>query len=79
MKHGDVPDSVAALVRSAVLYERGNGKAFCFQPGHESYPTYYNENVQTVIKNAVCFVAPTYRATVTCHHVRTVNDEKYVI
>ena len=67
------------VFRSGVLYERGNGKIFYFQPGHETFPTFYNENVQRVIKNAVRFVAPSYRLTITCPHVRTVNDENYVI
>ncbi len=41
------------VFRSGVTYKRGNGKIFYFRPGHETYPTYYNKNVQTVIKNAV--------------------------
>ncbi len=67
------------VFRSGVLYERGNGKIFYFQPGHETFPTFYNENVQLIIKNAVRFVNPAYRCTITCPHVRTVNDENYVI
>lgn len=67
------------VFRSGVLYERGNGKIFYFQPGHETFPTFYNESVQLIIKNTVRFVAPTYRETITCPHVRTVNDENYVI
>jgi trehalose utilization protein len=31
---------------------------FYFRPGHETYPTYYNENVQKVIVNAVKWAAP---------------------
>ena len=49
------------VFRSGVTYHRGNGKIFYFQPGHESYPTYYNKNVQIVIKNAVNWAAPSYR------------------
>lgn len=41
------------VFRSGVTFKRGNGKIFYFRPGHESYPTYYNVNVQKVIKNAV--------------------------
>ena len=41
------------VFRSGCTYRRGNGKIFYFQPGHETYPSYYNENVQRVIKNAV--------------------------
>ncbi|MGW7975127.1 trehalose utilization protein ThuA [Staphylococcus xylosus] len=41
------------VFRSGATFKRGNGKIFYFRPGHESYPTYYNVNVQKVIKNAV--------------------------
>lgn len=47
------------VFRSGVCYNRGNGKIFYFRPGHESFPTYYNEHVQRVIKNAVKWAAPT--------------------
>lgn len=68
------------VFRSGVLYERGNGKIFYFQPGHETFPTFKVPDVQRVIKNAVRFVAPTYREAILCPHVRTVNDsEPYVI
>ncbi len=48
--------------RSGVTYKRGNGKIFYFQPGHESYRTYYNESVQLVIKNACNWAAPSFRS-----------------
>ena len=68
------------VFRSGCLYERGNGRIFYFQPGHESFPTYRNEAVQTVIRNAVRFVAPTYRAVIDCPHVRKItDDEPYVM
>ncbi|MGW7853520.1 ThuA domain-containing protein [Staphylococcus xylosus] len=41
------------VFRSGATFKRGNGKIFYFRPGHETYPTYYNVNVQKVIKNAV--------------------------
>ncbi|KAF1299508.1 trehalose utilization protein ThuA [Enterococcus sp. JM4C] len=47
------------VFRSGVTYRRGNGKIFYFQPGHETYPSYYNEKVQRVIKNGVRWCAPT--------------------
>lgn len=34
--------------RSGCLFERGNGTVFYFQPGHESFPTFHNPDVQTV-------------------------------
>lgn len=47
------------VFRSGCVFRRGNGKIFYFQPGHETYNSYYNEKVQRVIKNAVHFCAPT--------------------
>ncbi|MFJ7936099.1 ThuA domain-containing protein [Sporosarcina sp. NPDC096371] len=41
------------IFRSGATFKRGKGKIFYFRPGHETYPTYYNEDVQTVIRNAV--------------------------
>lgn len=41
------------VFRSGVTYRRGAGKVFYFQPGHETYPTYHDPNIQLVLKNAV--------------------------
>lgn len=41
------------VFRSGVTFKRGNGKIFYFRPGHESYPTYYNKQIQQIIKNGV--------------------------
>ena len=49
------------VFRSGCSWQRGNGRVFYFQPGHETYPTYFDPNVQTIVKNAVRWVAPTYR------------------
>ena len=68
------------VFRSGCLFERGNGKIFYFQPGHESFPIFHDENVQTVIRNAVRFVAPTYRNMTLCPHIRKLGDERgYII
>ena len=32
---------------------RGRGNVFYFRPGHETYPTYHDANIQRVIANAV--------------------------
>lgn len=50
------------VFRSGCTWQRGNGKVFYFQPGHETYPTYKDANVQKVILNAVRWAAPTFRA-----------------
>ena len=47
------------VFRGGCTYTRGNGKIFYFQPGHETYPSYYNAQVQRVIKNAIYWAAPT--------------------
>jgi trehalose utilization protein len=49
------------VFRSGVTYRRGNGKIFYFRPGHETFPTYGNKNVQKVIVNAVKWAAPVDR------------------
>jgi trehalose utilization protein len=46
------------VFRSGCAWDRGNGRVFYFRPGHESYPTYYDANVQRVISNAVSWAAP---------------------
>jgi trehalose utilization protein len=39
--------------RSGLTYRRGAGNIFYFRPGHETYPTYHDTNVATVLRNAV--------------------------
>jgi trehalose utilization protein len=46
------------LFRSGITYTRGAGRMFYFRPGHEDYPTYYDQNVLKVIENAVRWVRP---------------------
>ncbi|MBR2911717.1 MAG: ThuA domain-containing protein [Lentisphaeria bacterium] len=46
------------VFRSGVAFRRGNGRIFYFAPGHETFPTYYDSNVLTVIGNAVRWAAP---------------------
>lgn len=50
------------VFRSGCVYNRGAGKLFYFQPGHETYPTYHIPEIQRIIKNGVHWAAPTYRA-----------------
>ncbi|WP_223701389.1 ThuA domain-containing protein [Sutcliffiella deserti] len=68
-EHFDIPDpdelvfiswfEGGEVFRSGCTYKRGKGKVFYFRPGHETYPTYYNEKVQKVICNAVNWAKPT--------------------
>ena len=41
------------VFRSGLTYRRGAGNIFYFQPGHETYPTYFDANVGRVLRNAV--------------------------
>ena len=46
------------VFRGGCTFTRGVGKIFYFQPGHEMYRSYYNENVIKVIANAIRWAAP---------------------
>jgi trehalose utilization protein len=41
------------VFRSGMTWRRGAGNIFYFRPGHETYPTYHNEDVKTVLVNSV--------------------------
>tara|TARA_A100001037_G_scaffold186882_1_gene167343 strand:+ start:11232 stop:11894 length:663 start_codon:yes stop_codon:yes gene_type:complete len=45
------------VFRSGCCYKRGLGKIFYFRPGHETYPIFFQPEVQQVIKNAIKWVA----------------------
>ena len=47
------------VMRSGLVFKRGAGKIFYFQPGHEECRSFYNEYVQRIIRNAVYYVKPT--------------------
>lgn len=44
------------VFRSGATFKRGKGKIFYFRPGHETYPTFHNKDIQRVITNAVNWV-----------------------
>lgn len=64
------------IMRTGCTWTRGRGKIFYFQPGHETYPVYYNESVIRVIQNAVRWAKPTQRVDVGCAWVAPANGEK---
>jgi trehalose utilization protein len=67
-EHFDIPEPDETILissfaggevfRSGCTWRRGAGKVFYFRPGHESYPTYHQKEVQQVIANAVLWAAP---------------------
>ena len=46
------------VFRSGCCFHRGNGRIFYFRPGHETYPVYFQTEVQRVIINACRWAAP---------------------
>lgn len=62
------------VFRSGLTYYRGNGRVFYFQPGHETFPTYKNPQIQKVITNAVRWCADTNCVQLIQGHI----PERYV-
>ncbi len=46
------------VFRSGCTWQRGHGRIFYFRPGHETYPIFYNEQIQKVLVNAVRWARP---------------------
>ncbi len=46
------------VFRGGCCFRREKGKIFYFQPGHETYPQYYNPIIQRIITNAARWAAP---------------------
>ena len=64
------------VFRSGCCWQRGYGRVFYFQPGHEEYPTYYNAHVQRVIRNAVHWAKPRdHRAALDCPNMKLSPEE----
>ncbi|NDV02513.1 ThuA domain-containing protein [Pseudoroseicyclus tamaricis] len=40
------------VFRSGACWTRGAGRVFYFRPGHETYPTYHDDNIHKVLVNA---------------------------
>jgi len=70
----DVPEPLETILisnftggevfRSGLTYTRGAGRIFYFRPGHETYPTFHDANVQRIIQNACHWAAPVAGGTV---------------
>lgn len=56
------------VFRSGCCWNRGLGKIFYFRPGHETFPTYYQKEVQQVLINAVRWAAPVDLPKITFWH-----------
>jgi trehalose utilization protein len=52
------PDGSSEESRQGLAFTVGKGKVFYFQPGHETYPHFFDENVRHILRNAVEWAAP---------------------
>ena len=51
------------VFRSGCTWRRGQGRIAYLRPGHETYPTYHNAQIQMLILNAIHWAAPVDTAT----------------
>jgi len=58
------------VFRSGCCWERGFGRMFYFRPGHETYPTFFDANVQKVLTNAVRWAAPHFYGQHPCPNTK---------
>ena len=62
------------IISSISTFKRGVGRNFYFQPGHETFPVYYQKEIQTIIKNAVRWANQTYRVPeLVCPRVKKIG------
>ena len=52
------PDGSREESRQGLAFTVGKGKVFYFQPGHETFPHFFDENVRHILRNAVEWAAP---------------------
>lgn len=51
------PDGTKEQSRQGLVWTVGKGKVFYFQPGHETYPHFFDANVRKILCNAVAWAA----------------------
>jgi len=57
------------VFRSGCTWERGHGRIFYFEPGHETFPIYHDKNIQKVLINAARWAAPRITRVDDCPNV----------
>lgn len=53
-----LPNGTTEQSRQGLVWTIGKGKVFYFQPGHETYPHFFDSNVRKILCNAVEWAAP---------------------
>ncbi|GHU65658.1 trehalose utilization protein ThuA [Clostridia bacterium] len=61
------------VFRSGCCWTRSGGRVFFFQPGHETFPTYYDENVKKVLVNAANWAARPSRIEYQCDETKSLE------
>jgi trehalose utilization protein len=64
------------VFRSGMTWRRGAGNVFYFRPGHETYPTYHNDDVKKVLVNSVKWAYNPIPAYTAVHDAPNVPVEK---
>ncbi len=62
------------VFRSGCVWERGYGRIFYFRPGHETYPIFYNKQIQKVLVNAVRWARPRILEEHICPNVEPLEN-----
>ena len=52
-----LPSGAAEHAQQGMVWTVGKGRVFYFQPGHESYPIYFNEDIRHIFRNGVQWCA----------------------
>ena len=67
------------VFRSGCCWKRGLGKIFYFRPGHETYPTYYRDDIRQIIANAAYWAQPSHGPKPTLGNVKTPYEDLRVV
>lgn len=67
------------VFRSGCTFQRGLGRIFYFQPGHEEYPIYHMPEIQQILANAVnwCTEVKRQQSPLVCTAVKATLEEEY--
>lgn len=67
------------VFRSGCTFQRGLGRIFYFQPGHEEYPIYHMPEIQRIVINAVywCSQVKRQQDAPDCTAVKVTLEEEY--
>lgn len=67
------------VFRSGCTFQRGLGRIFYFQPGHEEYPIYHMPEIQQILANAVrwCSEVKRQRRPLDCTAVKVTLEEEH--